>query len=362
MIGLDGFELSLAKRMISEGHLPHLRQLWERSARFLLDHGEAKYSGLAWEHVSAGLSPQDGGRASAVQFDPDTYEVRQPAAGARPFLADLPVRAVSFDLPYCDLSQAPNVHGVSGWGVHDPGVAAGSRPAELLEELNERFGPYPATEWIYGFSWPSVSRTRELGDALERATLARAQAARWLLGERLPEWELGIVVAGEPHSAAEPLWHGADPGHPLHLIDSAATSLEALHRVYAAVDDLVGSLTDAVPDAVALIFAMHGMGSNEADLPAMALLPELLYRRAFGRPHMRPGRWPGELESGIPLLAADESWDQAMQRLVPGGRRRTRLAGALRGLGLGARRRPAGALGWMPAARYQRFWRRMRPS
>ena len=46
-IGLDGFELSLAEEMIREGLLPTFRQLRERSTRWLLDHGLAKYSGLA---------------------------------------------------------------------------------------------------------------------------------------------------------------------------------------------------------------------------------------------------------------------------------------------------------------------------
>ena len=62
-----------------------------------------------------------------------------------------------------------------------------------------------------------------------------------------------------------------------------ATSLE---------DRLVGTLAEAFPDAILAVFAMHGMGSNESDLPAFALLPELLYRHAFPEPVMQRVEWP----------------------------------------------------------------------
>ena len=66
VIGLDGYELSLADTMIKLGQLPSLARIREKSARFLLDHGHARDTGLAWEHVSSGLSPEDAERWSAV--------------------------------------------------------------------------------------------------------------------------------------------------------------------------------------------------------------------------------------------------------------------------------------------------------
>jgi hypothetical protein len=91
LIGLDGMDVAFAEAMMAEGRLPHLRRLRDAGARFKLDHGEAKYSGLAWEHVSEGLSPEDGARWSTVAFDPKTYAVSQPVTRADPFFAALPV-------------------------------------------------------------------------------------------------------------------------------------------------------------------------------------------------------------------------------------------------------------------------------
>ena len=367
MIGLDGFEISLAESMMADGLMPRMKALRDRSATFRLDHGEAKYSGLAWEHVSTGLAPEDGGRHAAVAFDKATYAVTQPTTDLRPFIADLPVRTVAFDVPYCDLSRSENTLGISCWGAHDPGVPTQSYPPELLDELNTRLGPYPATEWIYGMTWHSVQKTNAAVDALERGVRVRAEAAKWLLAERLPDWDLGIVVVSEPHSAAEPLWHGVDPSHRLHGLDSAQPSGDGLRRIFSAVDDLIGELADAFPDAVVMTFAMHGMGRNEADIPAMVLLPELLYRHAFDRPYMREREWAEVLPGGEPLLAESEGWQSAMRKIVPMPERRRKglrarlgaFSPALASLLGAAGSPPKPQLSWIPAARYGPFWTKM---
>ena len=179
-----------------------------------LDHGRDKYSGLAWEHLSSGVAPSDGGRWSAVSFDRKTYSVRQDHTAVRPFLSDLSARTVVFDFPYFDLSFAHNVRGITNWGAHDPGVASASCPNTLHEEFDARFGPYPATEWLYGFCWPSADRLEPPAKLSSARQNVRSQAATWLFAERLPDWDLGVVVVSEGHSAIEPLWHGVDETHP----------------------------------------------------------------------------------------------------------------------------------------------------
>jgi predicted AlkP superfamily phosphohydrolase/phosphomutase len=369
VIGLDGFDISLAERLLDEGTLPNLARLRLRSARYDLDHGFDKYSGLAWEHVVSGLSPGDGARWSAITFDPATYAARQEVTSARPFLADLSARTVVFDVPYCDLERAPLVRGVTCWGAHDPGVRPASRPQGIHAELNRIFGPYPATSWIYGFCWPSADKAQAAGTALVRAVETRTRAARWLLSERLPDWDLAIMVVSEAHSVIEPLWHGVDSAHPLHGVKSTAAANEAVHNVYAAIDDLIGQLENALADTTIIVFAMHGMGANESDIPSMVLLPELLYRVAFGSSYMLPSGYAGATASGVPLLAEDETWEDVMLRVVPKvqpARSHAPFAGAFEWLARAVRfagRSPAApdptGIAWMPAARYGPFWPQM---
>ena len=364
VIGLDGFDLTLAERFQAEGLLPHFARFQQRAACYKLDHGRDKYSGLAWEHLSSGLAPSDGARWSAVSFDPSTYEVRQEYTVARPFLSDLSAKTVVFDFPYFDLSLAPDVRGITNWGAHDPGVAPSSRPDTLRRELQDRFGSYPATEWIYGFCWPSAERTRTAGEALVRATELRSEVAAWLFGERLPDWDIGIVVISEGHSAIEPLWHGVDETHPLHGIESASAAETALKNVYSAMDRMIGNLSEEFKDATILLVAMHGMGPNDSDVPAMVLLPELLHRFAFGTSYLRPIQFPGFLGDGTPLLSENDSWHNLLWQAVPKHRSWTkmpeRVGNWIERLGFHLNRpAPSTQITWMPATRYSHRWPRM---
>ncbi len=259
------------------------------------------------------------------------------------------------------------MRGVVSWGAHDPGTPEACRPRSLGAEIRERFGEYPAKPWIYGFTWTSVERTREMGLALVEATRLRAEICRWLLRDRLPDWSLGIVVVSEPHSAIEALWHGVDPGHRLHQLPSAEPARVALEAVYVAVDDLLGTLVKAFPDCPMALFSMHGMGPNSADVPAMALLPEYLYRRAFGSALMAGGTSDPIAE----LVAAEaSSWTPHVgQRWLgnlgsPAKRSRqpllVRLGQRLLTRTFAPRRSAEDqTLSWMPAAWYQPFWPEM---
>ena len=383
-IGLDGYEQSLGDRLMAVGELPALARLRSRSARFLLNHGPAQRTGLAWEHVSSGRSPEAAERWSAVAFDPSTYLIWQEGTSLEPFTARLDAPTVVFDTPYFDLDLAPLTRGVVSWGAHDPGVELNARPKNLVAELESRFGSYPAQEWIYGIVWPSAERTRRMGDALVRATDLRAEAASWLLRERLPDWQLGIVVTGELHSAIEGLWHGIDPAHPLHHLPSASPAGEGLRAVYRAVDRLAGKLTETFSDATVLAFAMGGMGPNRSDIQSMVLLPELLYRQAFEEPLMREPEVWASANGCTPMLEEDENWSEAVNAQIHAQRLKAQaqrswpnllrsaasslLPGRAKRDARGAPGKPTRASGgalrhslkWMPASRYQPYWHAMR--
>ncbi len=117
-------------------------------------------------------------------------------------------------------------------------------------------------------------------------------------------------------------------------------------------------------DADLVVFNLHGMGPNHADVPSMALLPELLYRRQFGgalfqEPDLAAG-------SAQPAAAGRWSWRNEMAAgfaAAATARRHATDAVAPAPAGRGARRlkgRDTLALDWMPAARYRPYWHRMR--
>lgn len=369
---LDGYEPSLQRRMIEAGELPALAALARRSARYALDHGDARNTGLAGEHVASGLSPQDAGRQAAVHFDARTYRVCQTGATQPPFAARLARRTVAFDMPYLDLDAAPGVVGIGNWGAHDPGVPASFHPAELRGPFEREIGAYPATPWIYGYAWPSPERTRQMGEDLVRAVDLRAQAAAWLL-ERTSGWQLALVAVSEPHSAVEALWHGIDPAHPLHGLPSASPAGEAVRAVYRAVDRLVDRLARAWPQADLVLFSMHGMGSNRSDTVSMLMLPELMYRHAFGRALWQAHR-SGRVRDGIAWPVDPASWEGSIRRGFPAWRPSqwphhlawhgsSMLQRWLCWQNVRRMRVPDGAvrlaLDWMPATAYRPYWHAM---
>ena len=380
-IGLDGIEPTFAEHLMAAGEMPALAELRKRSARFRLDHGPAQRTGLAWEHFASGLSPDAARRWAAVEFEPGTYRAWQEGARFVPWWSSLDLRVVVFDTPYVDFRRAPGTQGIVAWGAHDPGTVMAARPAALQREFLARFGRYPAA-WTYATPWPSPTRSHMMGKALGRALDTRARAARWLAYERLPDWDLFVVVAGEPHGSTEGLWHGVNPDHPLHTHPSAPAARAALVDVHRALDRMVGELLRSAGDAAVVAFTMGGMGANHSDVQSMVLLPELLYRHAFGRSRLAvPASWQASPRE-LPILDEDDDWVTLGRTWVPPGAQKTgALAPAIRSvtkkwpaLHAGARGvraavnswRAAGAataildVDWQPAARYQEYWSQMR--
>jgi len=379
-IGLDGLEATFADRLMAAGEMPALAELRKRSACFRLDHGAAQRTGLAWEHFASGLSPEAAQRWAAVEFDPATYRTWQEGARFVPWWTGLGCRVVVYDTPYVDFRRAPATNGIVAWGAHDPGTPIAGRPHGILPEFLGRFGRYPA-EWTYKTPWPSAAQARTMGEVLSGALDTRRRAARWLATERLPEWDLFIVVAGEVHGSVEGLWHGVDPGHPLHRHPSAHSAGRALLEVHRALDRMIGDLVASAGNAAIMAFTMGGMGANHSDVPSMVLLAELLYRHAFGRPLLAvPSKWtqsPGE----VPILDEDDDWvalgrtwvpqrsrgrkrrfEHAARSLVKG---RPKLRAGLKGVRAAVRSFRAGSvpiklsLEWQPAQHYENFWPQM---
>jgi predicted AlkP superfamily phosphohydrolase/phosphomutase len=348
--------------LLAEGRLPALRRLKDGGTTVLLDHGEAKRTGLAWEHVSTGLAPDDAGRWGAIDFDPLTYRAAQFPTRLTPVFQGLDLATVAFDVPYFDLARAQAVRGSSNWGAHDPGVDRSSRPESLAAEVEARFGAYPAAPWIYGFVWHSIEQTEQMGADLVRAVEVRSRATQWLFGDRLPDWDLALTVVSEYHSAVEALWHGVDAAHPLCSQPSAAAARRGLEAVYEAGDRMLAGLMERFPEARLVLFSPHGMGPNQADVPSMLLLPELLFRETFDRPFFKEPEWR-KTPDGVPLLEPDGSWQEQISAGFPGAggpfeRWGRRIGGLLRRLGA-LQAAQSGSLDWMPAARYKAFWRRM---
>ncbi|WP_170235023.1 alkaline phosphatase family protein [Croceicoccus sediminis] len=322
MIGLDGFTVEIADRLIAEGRMPNLARLRAESARWHVTDDPYRNANLAYEQISSGMSPDVSGRFSSVEFDPQTYTVKQAGADNPPFTAGLTGKTVVFDSPFFNLSKAANTQGMVGWGAHGHGMPDGlhARPASLAQEITEKFGEYAAKDYVYGFWWPDPELMRKAGVALRKGVDQRTDIMRWLIGERITDWDLAITVVSDAHSATEPMWHGIDPGHPLHGHPSAPVAKQCLEEIYDAIDRHIGAMREVAPDATIVCFSVHGMGANGSDVPAMLLLPEVMYRYETGQKLFdAPAEWKNA-EDGIPIVPPDVPWDRAILNAMRGGK------------------------------------------
>jgi hypothetical protein len=152
-------------------------------------------------------------------------------------------------------------------------------------------------------------------------------------------------------------------------------------ELYVALDEMVGTLAEVAGDAAVVAFTLGGMGSNHSDVASMVLLPELLYRRAFGRSLLTvPAAWTSNPAS-VPDMAEDAIWARVAKTWypAPGGspanrppagslrrfvRRVARpVRSVLRGGSAQARtaaastgRPPGRGVSWQPAFRYHDHW------
>ena len=363
-IWLDGFDVGLADAWGLEA----LGRLASESAHAELESGGSYLTGLAGEHLSTGLDPTASGRASGVHFDPASYSCVQEGTNLQPVLGDLP--SVVLDPCYFDLAAArPSVLGLTDWGAHDPGSVATARPAGLEVEVTQRFG-LSGRRWTYATPWASSHDCEQMGVDLAASVGRRAQIAAWLLGERLPDWQIALIGVAEAHSATEGLFHGVDPSPRWQSCPSRPTAERALRSVYEAIDRLVGDLTSQFADSVQVVFAMHGMAANSSDVPSMLLLGELLSRWSG---HPTPDLDFPLGSFGIPTLPSGVPWGSLVATglgSTPSRRSRAlraaptpirRIVRRLR-VGGGSRDLPPGSssLSWMPLMRHQPQWSSMR--
>src|SRR4030095_9200454 len=97
-------------------------------------------TGLAWEHVASGQTPDAARRWAAVEFDPSPYRVWQDGARSERWWERIDRRTVVFDTPYVDLRRAPRTRGIVAWGAHDPGTVAAGPPPRVAGHVRERCG------------------------------------------------------------------------------------------------------------------------------------------------------------------------------------------------------------------------------
>lgn len=248
VIGIDGGEWRVVRRLWERGELPHLRALAERGASASL--GTAYNSSpVIWTTIATGVVPERHGITDFVVATP---------AG------DVPISSTVRRVPAL-------------WNM---ATRAGRRAAVL-----GWWGSWPAEEDVAGIVWSDrilLGLGREVAPAAEQARLLeiaaeierepgrfrpasepeRRDAVMARAAERAVRepFELVLVYFRSPDIVSHGSWHGwapeAFPEFDAAEIEAARGEVE---RIYGAVDDAIGRLVEAAPPGSDfLVVSDHG--------------------------------------------------------------------------------------------------------
>ena len=314
-IYLEGFDWQIARQFISDGELPNISALGSQALQYELNQDPvALRSGMSGEQIATGKSPEQLNSFYTNQFDPSTYDFYLTRSIFAPLSSTINETNIAFDLAYYELDKSPNTVGITGWGSHDIGCMPSENPPTLRQEILDKFGPYKGADYLYGYVWPSVEKTKDMGEKLAAGVNQRAEIVEWLLSERCTDWNFAQIAVSEPHSGVEGLFHGMDENHPVGQHPSAPAAKQAMLGIYRACDNLVGQLKRRFSEANIIVYSMHGMGANDSDVPAMAILPELLYQHEFSKPLLDIAACSTtDPSTGIPIPVHEYQWERSIR-------------------------------------------------
>lgn len=247
VIGLDAATFDVVDPLIEKGDLPNLARLLAGGTGGVLRSATHPLTPHAWSTIVTGVNAGRHGIWDFTERDESGYNLRLVNGSYRraPALWDrlsatgrrVGIVNVPFSWP------APNVNGFAIAGMdasfREQGMTA---PAELLEELKQRFG---ALELDH--SYPVADGRIDL-DAVRRAVEQKVAATLWLAERFDPELLFVVFMAAD---------------HVQHLgwTEWAQRGAEsAVAGTYRILDEAVGALVEAASGGDVLVLSDHGAG------------------------------------------------------------------------------------------------------
>ena len=266
IIGLDGAEWYVIRRLQEEGLLPNLSTLIDTGAHGPLNSTTPPMTLPSWSSMLTGCYPGTHGIFDFVHRDSRQTEWHLEFTNAthravptiHEWLSLCGKKVASIAVP-TTWPPAP-VNGVMVSGFDSP-VSTGidgsfCHPSHLYDELRERFG---------GLNFADFQETtiddRWLLEArrLLLTEVERKQAiGEWLLNRE--NWDCFMLLFGESDTASHHFWRFFDPNSPRYD-DSVSTDIRnTIRDVYQRLDQAVGELVAVADAEVVCICSDHGFG------------------------------------------------------------------------------------------------------
>lgn len=325
---IDAPNHALLLQWIDQGELPNLKRLRQRSREVEIQSRKQHSNEHSWIPILTGRRRERWDHW-LDNWDPTHYRFAEASLFHwinAPLFYALGERChvIAFDF------AAPVIDGVKG--IQVSGFASElnecfphSAPPELMQRLQERYGPDPKLgdaiaianqlAQCEGISWKIPSNyqpeaMRDMTRALIRSVERRTAACRDLMREE--PWELCLLAYSEIHTAGHLLWHLSQP-HPLSLLRQ--DEADPLLAVYKAADQSIGELLKEIDDDTSVVFfSLDATVPDCLENARSAFLPEFLYRWNF------PGKAAlanGKSDQPVPPLRTDYTrhWKEEVWQL-----------------------------------------------
>lgn len=311
LVGLDAMEWSLVEKWANEGKLPAFRRLIEQGVRAELSTTAAQLPDTVWASIYTGTNPAKFEKFFYVQYDAGTMGLRNvpdDAIRRKPFwdyLSAAGRRVGIADAPKFPLSKSINGFQFTNWGAHATKTARTSYPANLLDEIDGRFGRHPVGDCDKFDAKPES--LKELRRRVLDGVRSHGEVFRWLMREQ--PWDLFFASFSAAHCIGHHFWHGVDASHPRHQESVSDGFGAAMEDVYRAVDREIGEMLKLVDrDTRVMIVSGHGMGPI---FHASWNLPEMLDLWGYGN---KPA---SKVSDETPKQAKVNPW-RILKMVVPG--------------------------------------------
>ena len=319
-IGLDSCDLEYLQAYITQ--LPNLQKLLGKGELKSIKTTASALDASVWPSFMTGSSPGSHGYYFPFQWRAETLRYQRTSFGdmpLRPFWessGDQGFRIGVLDAPMLPLPAASGAFvDYYHWQSQDEGSAYRFNTTALGREIFRKFGRNPQAYDIPTDKTPAqLERLRQDG---VQSALKRGALTKWLLEES--EWDLFLTCFSELHRAGHYLC--PDPEKGQQLLDEN----DRLFDVYLAVDTAIGDLLMAstAHDARVIIFALHGMGPNNAQ---NHFIPKILDRLFSSAVIPQRSLWrllreylPAQLQQVIALCVTQPVRDWVVNRSFSSG-------------------------------------------
>ncbi len=330
----------IMEHWLQEGWMPNLARLRCEGLWTRLESVSDISSGAIWPTFFTGLDPSDHGQFfTHMQLKPKTYEIVKMYAddvSGEPFWLALQragCECAIIDVPQTYPLKDFNGMHIAGWGGEYPAWPQSSWPESLIKDITALFGVHPlANKYRVAIKPESPKEYETLVADLVHGAQMKAAITRWVYDKG--PYDFFISVFSEPHWAMHLLWDLLDTRHPHSPPQDYLAYANVFKSVLGIIDDLLGELRKASPEADFMVFSFSGMGPNYGGGHILQDVLERIgmgscsegkdYHRFFS-PIQRWGSWKTRVIEGIvsprvleaaKAIIPERFWDRWTRRLL----------------------------------------------